>query len=832
MLPHLARLSEEVIIMRKLALLALLMSSLYPSNAQITGRIIDSNSRQPIQYATISVYAAGATRPAGGMMTGSKGKFSVPAIPTGDFYVTVECIGYTKRKLGPFPADGKRTTLGDILLSKAAASLQSVTVTATRGLVENKLDKIVYNAEKDVTSLGGVATDILKKVPMVSVDVDGNVDIMGNTNILFLINGRPSSIFGNNLSDALQSIPASQIKSIEVITSPGARYDAEGTGGIINIILKDNRMNGINGNLSLTGGSRLQNGSFNFNVRHGKFGLNSFFSGNAQLPSTTLNSSNRNSFDTTGALSGNLVQNGSSRFYRNGYETGLNLEWDANKYDVLTGGLQYASFGNNNRGSYQQTETDYAPPAAGPADVINSLVNNNSQFRARSLDWNLRYKRTFSVEDRELDFSLDGTYGRNTASYGQLQALPDSDSAYAGSIGNSSGYDRETNIRLDYTEPFGEKVRLETGGRVQIRQITSNSPVYSYDDSTKLYPYNPSQSDSLIYDRNVFAGYASLSFPAFHYLDVKAGLRFERTTTTASFSEVPETDIPGYNSWVPSVILSHSFPHDQTLKLSFARRLQRPDYRDLNPYTNASDPKNLTRGNPLLQPEDAYNFELGYSKSYEEGSALNIVAFYHRSDHDIQPFIQYYPSFTLGDSVYTDVSVNTQMNIGSENNYGFNIYGSVPLGKKLNLRSNITVFDRYIVTGSLGGPPINSFNYRINLNAAWQLSPTFIAEFFGNFRSARNEIQGRYPSFTTYSVAMRKQFWNKKGSIAFTVTNPIGQYVNQETAVAGSNFTLNSLRRIPYRSFGINFTWKFGKLEFKKEKEEEKDVPNTPEPAQ
>ncbi|HUB60051.1 MAG TPA: carboxypeptidase-like regulatory domain-containing protein, partial [Puia sp.] len=325
--------------MRKSALLLLLLSSLYRLNAQkktpepagaairITGRIVDSNSRQPIQYATISIYGANVSRPVGGMMTGARGEFSVKAPRTGEFSIVVECVGYARLKLGPFLADSKRTSLGDILLAKEAASLQSVTVTATRGLIENKLDKIVYNAEKDVTSLGGVATDILKKVPMVSVDVDGNVDIMGNTNILFLINGRPSSIFGNSLSDALQSIPASQIKSIEVITSPGAKYDAEGTGGIINIILKDNRINGVNGNLSLTGGSRLENGSFNFNVRHGKFGLNSFFSGNAQLPSTTLNSSNRNSFDSTGSLSSNLLQNGSSRFYRNGYETGLNLEW-------------------------------------------------------------------------------------------------------------------------------------------------------------------------------------------------------------------------------------------------------------------------------------------------------------------------------------------------------------------------------------------------------------------------------------------------------------------------------------------------------------------------
>jgi ferric enterobactin receptor len=819
--------------MRKIAVLLLLLSSLYRLNAQITGRIVDSNSRQPIQYATISLYGPNAARPIGGMMTGSKGEFSIKAPRSGEFSVTIECIGYAKLKLGPFPADGKRTSLGDILLAKEAANLESVTVTAPKGLVENKLDKIVYNAEKDVTSLGGVATDILKKVPMVSVDVDGNVDIMGNTNILFLINGRPSSIFGNNLADALQTIPASQIKSIEVITSPGAKYDAEGTGGIINIILKDNRIDGINGNISLTAGSRLENGSFNFNVRQGKFGLNSFFSGNAQLPSTTLNSSNRNSFDSTGDLLSNLLQqDGTSRFNRNGYETGLGLEWDGGKYDVFSGGLQYSSFGNNSRGSYQQSETDYAPPVTTPTDIINSLAGNNSQFRARSLDWNLRYKRTFAVENRELDFSLDGTYGRNTASYGQLQSLPSGDSAYAGSMGNSSGYDRETNIRLDYTEPFGDKVRLETGGRIQLRQITSNSPVYSFDETTGLYPYNTSQSDSLIYNRHVYAGYASMTFPAFHFLDVKTGLRFERTTTGASFSEVANPNIPAYNSWVPSIILSHSFPHDQTLKLSFARRLQRPDYRDLNPYTNASDPLNLTRGNPLLEPEDAYNFELGYSKSFDEGSALNIVAFYHRSDHDIQPFIQYYTSFTLGDSVYTNVSVSTPMNIGSENNYGVNIYGSVPVGKKLNLRTNISVFDRYIVTGSLGGPPINSFNYRINLNASYQFGPTMTGEFFGNFRSARNEIQGRYPSFTSYNLAVRKQFWNKMASIAFTTTNPFNLYVNQATAVSGTGFTLNSLRRIPFRSFGINFTWKFGKLEFKKDKEEQKDLPSTPDAAQ
>ncbi len=796
-------------------------------NTKITGRVIDSLTHQPLQYATITVYKSKDPKPAGGGMTGAKGAFSTDGLVAGTYTLTVDIIGYGSRSLGPFTLGGKKPqlALGDVAVGKKASDLAAVTVTATRGLVENKLDKMVYNVEKDVTSLGGVATDVLKKIPMVSVDVDGNVDIMGNTNILFLINGRPSSIFGNNLADALQAIPASQIKSIEVITSPGAKYDAEGTGGIINIILKDSRLNGINGNISATGGSRLQNGSMNLNVRRGNFGASAFFSGNATLPSTTHNSSTRYSYDSVGNKTGGLFQtDGSSRFLRNGFESGIGLEWTPDKQNNFSANAGFDDFGNNSHGSYQQEQTQYADPGGATTEDQFSLVRTNSHFRGRSIDWNVRYKKTFAQEDRELDLSVDGSFGNNKSAYGQAQSLPSGDSTFAGSQGSSGGHDRETNFRLDYVQPFGDKVRLETGGRIQLRQIASTSPVYTYDVATADYPYDTSQSNSLTYNRHVYAGYASLTFPAFHFLDVKGGLRYERTETSAGFSKAPGTIIPGYNTFSPSIILSHSFPGDQTLKISFARRIQRPDYRALNPYVNASDPKNLTRGNPFLQPEIADNIDLTYSKSFDKGSALNIVLFYHRSNDDIQPFIQYYPTFTLGDSVYTDVSVSTPMNVGSENNMGMNIYGSVPVTKKLNLRTNISVFDRYITTGSLGGSNINSFNYRFNLNASYQLTSTLILEFFGNFNSARNEIQGRYPSFTSYNFAARKQFWNKKASIAFTTTNPFNFYVNQATSLTGTDFTLHSLRQVPYQSFGLNFTYKFGKLEFKKDKEENKDT--------
>ncbi|HEY4108714.1 TonB-dependent receptor domain-containing protein [Puia sp.] len=798
-----------------------------PSNesvARITGRIVDSLSHQPLQYATITVYKQKETKPAGGGMTGPKGTFAVDDLTPGSYTLTIGLIGYAPHTLRAVTLDGKKAViLGDIMVGKKATDLQAVTVTAPRGLVENKIDKLVYNVEKDVTSLGGVATDVLKKVPMVSVDVDGNVDIMGNTNILFLINGRPSSIFGNSLADALQAIPASQIKSIEVITSPGAKYDAEGTGGIINIILKDNKLNGINGNLSLTGGSRLQNGSLNLNARHGNFGINAFFSGNAQLPSTTRNSSIRRSYDSAGNLVDNLMQNGSSRFLRNGFESGIGFEWAPDKHNTISANAGYDNFGNHNQGTTEQHEQKFDPATTTPNFDLASLIRSTSQFRATSLDWELHYKRTFEQEDRELDLSIDGSQGHNSSAYTQAQSMPNGDSTFGGSQGSSTGHDHEVNFRLDYVQPFGDKVRLETGGRVQLRQIASNSPVYTFDPGIADYPYDSSQSNALTYNRHVYAGYASLTFPLFNFLDVKGGLRYERTETDAGFSKAPNTNIPGYNTFAPTIIFSHSFGDEQTLKIGYAHRIHRPNYRWLNPYINASDPKNLSGGNPFLQPEVADNFDLTYSRSFEKGSAINVQAFYRKSSHDIQPFIQYYPNFTLGDSVYSDVSVSLPMNVGAEANTGVNIYGSVPVGKKLNLRSNISVFNRHITTGSLGGSAINSFNYRINLNASYQLSSTFILEFFGNFNSARNEIQGRYPSFTSYNFAARKQFWNKKASIAFTTTNPFGFYVDQATAVKGSNFTLNSLRRVPYQSFGINFTYKFGKLEFKKDKEEEKE---------
>lgn len=785
-----------------------------PGEGSIGGRVIDSLTQKPVEYATVTVFAPGNEKPVNGATADTKGRFTVAGLAAGVYTVTVDFIGYQAHTFTQVRVTGSEVLLGKVLLSKQVRDLQAIVIRAP--LVENRMDKMIYNAEKDLTAQGGVATDVLKKVPQVSVDVDGNVELQGNSDIRFLINGKPSSIFGNNITDALQSIPASQIKSIEVITSPGAKYDAEGTGGIINIILKENKVRGINGNVSMAAGTRLENGSFNLNARNGNFGANAYFSGNAQLPGTTLTGMDRVSQDTIGKTQTTLLQNGNTRFSRHGYETGVGFDWTPAPRNTFTASLGYDRFGNNSNG--QTAQEQIVTGGSSNSDVLSRLQLNN-HFLGQSIDYSLSYKKTFRREDQELDILYDHSDGKSLSTYSQTQAsLPPVDSLAAGSRGSNPGKDRETELQLDYVQPLWTGVKLEAGGKLQTRKIYSLSDVMTLNPGAPDYVYDSSQSNSLTYNRYVYAGYADVSFPIGKILDIKGGARFERTETNATFSTSGKAPIPGYNTVVPSFMVAHTFPHDQTLRFSFTKRIQRPGYRVLNPFVNAADPKNITVGNPYLQPEIAHNFELAYNKTLSNSATLNIALFYRHNTQDIQPYIVYYPSYTVGDSTYQDVALSTYENIGSEKQYGLNVFGSVPLGQKINIRGNIALFDKYIQNTTLGGSTINAFNYRLNANLTYELSNTFVLEAFGNFSSARTEVQGKYPSFTTYTVAFRKQLWHKKGSVGFTATNPFAKYVTQKTELTGTGFVLDSYRDIPYRSFGISFTYKFGKLEFKKDK--------------
>src|ERR1700761_783699 len=294
------------------------------ANGKISGKVIDAATQLPVEYATISILKAGTTSPFNGVVSDAKGNFTLSSVPNGEFTINIDFIGYKRSTTEHIIISNttKSVVLNNILLAPVQNQLKRVEVVGKTPVVENKIDKLVYNAANDLTSQSGVALDVLKKVPMVSVDIDGNVELQGDANIRFLINGKPSSIFGSSLADALQSIPASQIKSIEVITSPGAKYDASGTGGIINIILKDNKVQGYNGSINASIGTRLENATINLNARKSNFGVNAFFSGNKQLNTITNSSTVRQSYNAARDTMTDLTQQGSSKVKRSGYQSG------------------------------------------------------------------------------------------------------------------------------------------------------------------------------------------------------------------------------------------------------------------------------------------------------------------------------------------------------------------------------------------------------------------------------------------------------------------------------------------------------------------------------
>jgi len=814
---------KKIVLLGLLLLPAFLLKaqpSVNPSSGKIFGIIIDSVDHQPIEYATIALSRHNETVIINGTTSDSIGKFSLSKITKGTYRIVIDFLGYEKKSIDNIIVNEKASSvfLGTILLSPKSTTLQGVTVTAEKSIIENKIDKMVFNAGNDITSQTGVAIDVLKKVPQVSVDIDGNVELQGNSNIRFLIDGKPSTIYGNSIVDVLQSIPASQIESIEVITSPGAKYDAEGTGGIINILLKKTKVNGISGNLSLSGGTRLENGSFNINARRGNFGVNAFLSGNAQLQSTSITDQTRWTQDSSAKTQ--LMQHSESQFQRNGFQTGIGFDWTIDKKDNLTGGLTYNHWSNYFKGVTNQTTTNYDSTGTPGSPYLNNL-NTINNYHSNSLTWSLNYKHNFKKKGQELNIQYNSSYASNFSDYRQTQSQGLNDTVYSGIYGSNPGTDMISEISADYNHPFSEKLILQAGMKASMEEQKSSSNVDTLDLATGNYVPDYPQTYTLDYSRNIYAAYLTGTFSLFNFLDVRPGARVEHTDTWINYGNAPESSIPSYNTFVPSLIFSHNFKNNNSLKLSYSYRIQRPDYRDLNPFINLSDPHNISIGNPELKPEAQNSIEMGYNKSFKKGGNLNLVAYYRWNTDDIQSFVIYYPTYKIGDSIYTNVTVTTRANISSETRIGGNLYGSIPIASVINIRSNISLYNRAITEKGPTPSSINSFEYRITLNISWQIIKTLAIEAFGNFNSARTAVQGKLPSWSSYSLAIRQKLFHDKASIAFTANNAFNEYVIQKTNLTGTNFSLVSTRKVAFQSFGLNLTYKFGKMKFQNAKEDE-----------
>lgn len=777
-------------------------------NGKISGTVINGATSQPVEFATISLNDA-TDKPVNGTVADEKGKFTINKIADGNYKVVISFIGYETYSQDVVIKDGKQSIdMGTIKIGESITQLNEVVVEGERSLVEEKVDRMIYNAENDATARGGDAADVLRRVPMLSVDMDGNVSLRGNSNIRVLINNKPSTITASSVSDALKQIPADQIKSVEVITSPSAKYDAEGSAGIINIITKKNNMQGFTLNVDGNVGLRGSNFGLNGNLRTGKMGfsLGGFGRTNYNVTGTFNNAQSTKDFDSQQVLS-TTTQSADTR--NNGLFGNYNFGWD---YDINKNNSLVASvrIGARNGRNYQDDLSTIISRINKPDSA--SLRNTSTTDLSNNIDANLTYTHLFAQQGEE--FSVMGSISRNNRTNNFTNNILDmNDGSTSGRIKNiNDSYNQEATIQADYVKPIGKNHILELGGKNIMRSVQSK---FSYFTATGEGDYvlntTANLTNNLDYTQNVTAGYFSYTVSLPKGYSLKAGSRYEYTTISANLKDEEKLDIPSYGVIVPSVNLSKKLKKG-TVKLAYNRRIQRPSIQFLNPNIQASNPTNITEGNPTLHPEYTNNYELGYS-TFFKGASLNVSAFARNTNNAIQS-IRDIVTFNGNENVVR----TTYQNIGNEDAYGASIFTNISISEKLSLNGG-TDFYYAVLSNNNPDPKYNASNTGFVISGrmfgSYNFTKLWGLQFFGFYRGRQVTLQGYQGGFGIYSLSVKRDFANKKGSIGFGAENFFNingfKISNEQVSPILTQRSTNVMNNL---SFKVNFSFRFGKMSF------------------
>jgi outer membrane receptor protein involved in Fe transport len=770
---------------------------------RISGVILDSLTSKPIDYATVSMGRAGSVKTTNGALTDEKGAFKIENIAAGSYRITIAFLGYQTKIL-----DSVKTTpgkpdlnLGRIFLAPNLKMLNEVVITGSTPIIENKIDKLVYNAEQDIAIAGGNATDVLRKVPLLSVDFEGNVSLRGSQNVRVLINGKPSGSMANNMADALKAIPADQIKNVEVITSPSAKYDAEGTSGIINIITKKNNLAGISGSVNGGVGTRQNSGNLNLNAKTGRLAVTANGGGFYSWPQTTNLSFKRTNADASQIIS----QNGESKTDRLSVNGSIGADYDFNSFNSISSNLRLTGFSNSADGSNLNQNLFNG-------SAVNFTRLSDNSMNMNGIDWSSDFLHKFKKKDQQISVAYQFTNGIQKNDY-----TTDFSNTVIDEYGNNDADNTENTIQVDYTHPF-KKVTFETGVKGILRDIVSDNQTRNFNSVTSVF--SPISSRTYVYDYNqdVYSAYATFGFTLAKKYGVRAGARYEGTEIKGDARSVGAAASPftsSYYNLVPSFVVSRTFKNFSTVKLSYNQRLQRPSLFYLNPFLNSADIYNQSQGNPSLKPELSHNVEFNYSM-FVKTSVLNASVYYRRTNDIIESFVLPISVTDPNSGTIATGSRTTFRNVGNNNSVGFNFFGQINPVKPLTLRGNFNVFTYDINTNNTVVVANTNSNTQLIYNAFLMASYVFpkglTFETFLITNSPRRTSQGRNPSFNMWNLGLKKEIMKKKGSIGLTIIDPFNENKNFRSNIVGADFTQTSNFSVPFRSFGTSFSYRFGKL--------------------
>ncbi len=782
-------------------------------NAKITGYVVDSSVTKAVEFASVALYSKATNKPVDGAVADDKGKFTLNRVAAGDYKILITFIGFDTKTLDNIAVQrGQTLDLGVVKLAPQTKTLDEVTVTGQRALVEEKVDRLVYNAEKDALAKGGDATEILRKVPLLSVDLDGNVQLRGNSNIRVLINNKPSTIIAQSVADALKQIPADQIKTVEVITSPSAKYDAEGSGGIINIITKKNTLQGLTLNLDTGVGNRGANLGLNGNYRKGKMGI-----GLGGFGRANYNVKTRTTFDQTTNAGSNVFR---TNQFADGLNSGsfgrynLNFDYDLSKQESITASVSY---GARNQLNHQDFTINRFQN-----DLLLTKTGRNVDTKDLSgtVDINLDYTRIYKPQQ---EWSVSTQFSRNHRTNNFDADLFNGIANLTGREGNrNNSTNQEITIQTDYQTPIKKNQLVEFGAKGILRKVLSDyrylvaTPTGDFTDDTKR------PGGSLDYDQNVAAGYLSYTLTTPKKYTVKAGARYEHTFINASTREGGAISIPDYSNLVPSINVSKTFKA-KTFKLGYNRRIQRPGIRQLNPNFNAANPQNISVGNPGLRPELTDNFELSLSTFFKK-TYVNWSVFTRLTNNSIEDFRlpvnspllpTVLPGLVLPPNVDPAATVATFQNIGRQTAYGTNFFGNINITPKWQFGGGFDIYYSFL-SNNVPTPELRASNQGWNfggrLNTSLQFKNGWAAQAFSFFRGRQVQLQGIQGGFAFYSAGVKKEFKNKKGSIGLAAENFLASSFKIRSSSSSALFSQSSLVEQFNTGVRVTFSYQIGKM--------------------
>ncbi|PSL47852.1 outer membrane receptor protein involved in Fe transport [Chitinophaga niastensis] len=796
------------------------------NNGHIYGKVIDPDGK-PVNYASVIILQNRMDTVAKkmkevllkGALTKGNGEFSLEELPgRGPLKLRITATGYkTYDQAVSFPPFDK--DLGNIKLAVSTTQLQGVTVAGTKPIMQMDIDKKVFNVEKNIVSAGGTALDVMKNVPSVNVDIDGNVTLRNSAPQLY-IDGRPTTL-------TLEQIPADAIENVEVITNPSAKYDASGgSAGILNIVLKKNRKTGYNGNLRAGVDKRgALNGGADFNLRQDKVNITASVMGN-QMKGRTTGTTERNNFSDNPPT---LINQDNANRTNGGFVFGkLGLDYFvSNRTTLSIAGIKV--HGEMNPTEIIDINSDSLYKEGHRPGYSQRTSSSNNKFNANGLV--LGMKHLFPKEGEELtaDFNYfggksDNNSHYNTNHYNNNNIVGNDMQQILG--GGSISF---MTIQTDYVKPFANKLKLETGLRASIRDTKTNFNNYTYDHGKQDYVLIPAASNNYKNSDNVYAAYVSLS-NTIHNFGYKVGLRAESSDYTGELINLKQHFKNSYPvSLFPSLFLSQKLKQQQELQISYTRRINRPNFFQLIPFTDSTDKLNITKGNPGLVPEFTQSVEMSYLKTFKGNNTFLASIYYKHTDNLITRYLTKETDPVSG----SELLINTYINANSSYSTGAELTTMNTLTKWWTVTGNVNIYNSKINTSSVGQSQDAMWSWFGKANSTFKLPASFEIQLTGTYQSktnlpvndnkggqggpmmqqSQNASQGYIASFYGVDAAIKKSFLKNNAASVTLSVNDIFRSRKTDQYSESPYFTQYYSRLRDPQMIRLNFAYRFGKID-------------------